>query len=237
MFRRYGGVAFKDREAVFQCSRASLHWRPAKPRKNDSHDAGSTDIMPLLSTSCSHFDEPCAAPQTNWRVASKVYPRPLQTELLTMYKPNFCAECGEQVLRARWRIWNSRRFCPDCAPRFYKTTITRYLITSGLLILLGFLAGRTAKPSAPALLISPGQSSASSSFNGNRLNDSNRQSLSNNGSAAERPTEPDEVVSICGARTKKGTPCSRRVRGTGRCWQHKGMAAMLPDEKLKVAGN
>ena len=39
---------------------------------------------------------------------------------------------------------------------------------------------------------------------------------------------------ICGARTKKGTPCSRRVHGQVRCWQHKGMAAMLPVEKLKI---
>ena len=41
-------------------------------------------------------------------------------------------------------------------------------------------------------------------------------------------------VYICGARTKKGTPCSRRVHGPVRCWQHKGMPAMLPPEKLLV---
>ena len=43
----------------------------------------------------------------------------------------------------------------------------------------------------------------------------------------------DEIY-LCGARTKKGTPCSRRVHGPVRCWQHKGVKAMLPDEKLKV---
>jgi hypothetical protein len=41
-------------------------------------------------------------------------------------------------------------------------------------------------------------------------------------------------VYICGARTKKGMPCSRRVHGPVRCWQHKGMPAMLPQEKLLV---
>ena len=56
------------------------------------------------------------------------------------------------------------------------------------------------------------------------------------GTAGERPTEPGEVVSVCGARTKKGTPCSRRVRGTGRCWQHLGRPAMLPPSKLVVQG-
>jgi len=44
----------------------------------------------------------------------------------------------------------------------------------------------------------------------------------------------EEKTYICGARTKKGTPCSRRVRGPVRCWQHKGAQAMLPLEKLVV---
>ena len=44
-----------------------------------------------------------------------------------------------------------------------------------------------------------------------------------------------EAVYFCGAETKKGTPCSRRVKGGGRCWQHKGQPAMLPNEKL-IAG-
>jgi hypothetical protein len=54
------------------------------------------------------------------------------------------------------------------------------------------------------------------------------------GTERERPTETGEIVSICGARTKRGTPCSRRVRGTGRCWQHRGRPAMLPASKLVV---
>jgi hypothetical protein len=43
-----------------------------------------------------------------------------------------------------------------------------------------------------------------------------------------------EQTYTCGARTKKGTPCSRRVHGPVRCWQHKGAKAMLPLEKLVV---
>lgn len=45
----------------------------------------------------------------------------------------------------------------------------------------------------------------------------------------------DDPVYICGARTKKGTPCHRRVHAAGeRCFQHKGMPAILPVEKLLV---
>ena len=44
--------------------------------------------------------------------------------------------------------------------------------------------------------------------------------------------QTDEPVYFCGAQTKKGTPCSRRVKGGGRCWQHKDKEAMLPQEEL-----
>ena len=47
--------------------------------------------------------------------------------------------------------------------------------------------------------------------------------------------ETSEAVYYCGAQTKKGTPCSRRVKGGGRCWQHVGQAAMLPQQKLIVS--
>lgn len=53
----------------------------------------------------------------------------------------------------------------------------------------------------------------------------NRQNRSN----------PEESTYFCGAETKKGAPCSRRVKGGGRCWQHAGQPAILPPEKL-IAG-
>lgn len=50
-----------------------------------------------------------------------------------------------------------------------------------------------------------------------------------------RQNPPSEAVYICGAQTKKGTPCLRRVKGGGRCWQHTGQPAILPPEKLLVS--
>ncbi|NNF00244.1 MAG: hypothetical protein HKN25_14590 [Pyrinomonadaceae bacterium] len=46
--------------------------------------------------------------------------------------------------------------------------------------------------------------------------------------------EASEPVYFCGAATKKGRPCSRKVKGKKRCWQHKGRDAMLPQDKLAV---
>ena len=54
--------------------------------------------------------------------------------------------------------------------------------------------------------------------------------------SAARPA-PDSTgpIYFCGAETKKGTPCSRKVKGNVRCWQHTGMPAMLPANKLLVS--
>ncbi|MEK7723963.1 MAG: hypothetical protein AAB336_06415 [Acidobacteriota bacterium] len=68
------------------------------------------------------------------------------------------------------------------------------------------------------------------------------QSQTKNG-LAEKPVTPQiqpenpqivesEPVYFCGAQTKKGTPCTRKVKGGGRCWQHTGLPATLPKEKL-----
>lgn len=38
----------------------------------------------------------------------------------------------------------------------------------------------------------------------------------------------------CGAGTKKGTPCSRKVKGGGRCWQHEGKDAIVPEGELEI---
>jgi hypothetical protein len=55
---------------------------------------------------------------------------------------------------------------------------------------------------------------------------------------APQPPQVTEAVAqsyYCGAETKKGTPCSRKVKGNVRCWQHTGMPAMLPPDKLLVS--
>lgn len=168
-----------------------------------------------------------------------------------MYRPNFCCECGVRVERARWRVWTSGRFCDACGRRFRRRRFGVPLLLSASLACAFFLLGRAARPapSAPVfernaldLTRLPAPDSA-------RTREARRDAAAANpaptktepaygpdGSANERPTDPAEVVYVCGARTKKGTPCSRRVRGPGRCWQHRGKPAILPPSKLVVPG-
>ncbi|HJR08760.1 MAG TPA: hypothetical protein VJ842_15985 [Pyrinomonadaceae bacterium] len=168
-----------------------------------------------------------------------------------MYRPNFCAECGERITRLRWRVWTSRRFCDGCdRKRFRRGRVAWPLVACAALVGVGYLGGRATRPAAPPLVIergasnfvartsqvatSAGKQSAATNNASAATDDAGAHAYGADGTDGERPTDPSEVVSICGARTKKGTPCSRRVRGTGRCWQHRGKPAMLPAAKLIV---
>jgi hypothetical protein len=146
-----------------------------------------------------------------------------------MYHPNFCSECGEKILRVRWHIWHSRRFCDHCARRFIKPRLILPTILAVILLGGGLLVGRALRPAPPPLIIERRADSP--------LNDSGGATKTADRSTATTSTQPslsEEVVYICGARTKKGTPCSRRVHGPVRCWQHKGLPAMLSPDKLVV---
>lgn len=167
-----------------------------------------------------------------------------------MYRPNFCSECGNQIVRTRWRIWTSRKFCDACARRFRQSRIYYPLMAGAVLFAVGLFAGRAARPTPPPLIVERGElppisaplTMATKTATTQTSADAPSTSLAlkpqplygADGTSSERPTDPNEVVSICGARTQKGTPCQRRVRGTGRCWQHKGLPAMLPASKLIV---
>jgi methyl coenzyme M reductase subunit C len=81
-----------------------------------------------------------------------------------------------------------------------------------VLVVAGILSGRACRRERPPLVI--------------------QRTITTAAVTATQPPVTVEQLYMCGARTKKGTPCSRRVHGPVRCWQHKGMAAMLPQEKL-----
>ncbi len=148
-----------------------------------------------------------------------------------MYKPNFCSECGAKILRLRWHYWTSRKFCDGCARRLRKERFAPLLLAVAVLFAGGYIAGRARRQAPPPLTIirradspltAPEDPGAAKSITAQSTTASTQQST------------PDEVVYLCGARTKKGTPCSRRVHRPARCWQHKGAPAMLPQEKLLV---
>lgn len=157
-----------------------------------------------------------------------------------MYTPNFCAECGERIARTRRSLWTNGRFCRVCAPRFRAARIILPTLAGATLFSLGLGAGRAVRPEPPPLvverrqpsLVAPAQATQFQSTTANtKTENAPAHTRPETAAPTERQTGASETVSICGALTKKGTPCQRRVRGTDRCWQHKGQPAIIPLEQ------
>ncbi len=175
------------------------------------------------------------------------------------YKPNFCAECGEKIERVEWKPWTSRRFCDECAAPLENSIRWKTGITAIGLIVVGVFAGQIGRIAPKPIAVANAQTLVSTaSPNVARPNQTsttaNNQNVSTNSatnspvqtSAAQNKTavNPPPIVAVqtedsyyCGAKTQKGTICTRRVKGGGRCWQHIGKPAMLPQEKLLIQSN
>jgi len=103
-----------------------------------------------------------------------------------------------------------------------------------IIAIAAFAFGRYLRPGPPPLVIHRSANSPLSDLPVSLDAHTNAASTlnSNNIQASLRTHDP---VYMCGARTKKGTPCRRRVHAAGeRCYQHKGMPAMVPLEKLTI---
>lgn len=172
------------------------------------------------------------------------------------YKPKFCCECGENIENFDRKFLSFRHFCELCETRHGAHDKTPWAIAAvGIFIgLFGF--GSYLRTPAPEV--------ASAQFISRNVQNTSKPEKtltnsveSNTNTAVEKPviksnqasvstekapTRQAETISntatepvyFCGASTKKGTPCSRRVKGGGRCWQHEGQSSMLPSEKLFV---
>lgn len=172
-----------------------------------------------------------------------------------LYKPKFCCECGEKIERIDWKLWTNRRFCEVCEAEH---KLSDLLPKAGILVcVLVGLFGLGSLLKAPTaneypvirrtVAAVPPQASANKGATANAIGQSQPSGqLDGPGADANlrkpgelparaRPPAVTEAVYLCGARTKKGTPCTRRVKGNVRCWQHIGMPAIEPPEKLLVS--
>ena len=178
-----------------------------------------------------------------------------------LFRPSFCANCGEKIERAEWYVWTSRRFCQVCESEYKgHDLIPRFVVGFGVLAaVFGFGSYLRSGPAAESTVVrqprrlaeqpaAPPQTAAKNTLvtpensNAPVLGQPEQRNLSSTPGTQIVPrvpvqrSKPDagEAYYYCGAATKKGTPCSRRVKGNVRCFQHIGMPAMLPAEKSKV---
>lgn len=172
-----------------------------------------------------------------------------------LFRPKFCANCGEKIERTDWGILTSRRFCPVCESEFKgQDLIPKVLVVGATLFgLFGFatylrsggndVAAKQPKQVPAQLVAKPEPSTVANNLPVQQTNGTASMTASRQQQMPEQPATHDPPVQrtvatepayICGAETKKGTPCSRRVKGNVRCFQHQGMPAMLPPDKLKA---
>lgn len=168
------------------------------------------------------------------------------------YQPNFCNNCGEKIERPTPSVIDSTRFCDVCKHDFVFLRAAPFAFAALMAVCgifgLGFYLQRGGEKSlsvsskqfaaTPPGAFKPSANSASPT--GSQTNVVPSAAPASNPKVkplpkASAPVAVEETVYFCGAATKKGTPCSRRVRGGGRCWQHRGQTAMLADEKLLVS--
>ena len=134
----------------------------------------------------------------------------------------FCSECGERLKVKRVRRLPFRSFCPKCSPRFRRTRLI--LIAVPLLCaVIGFAIGHYTSAREPFYFIG-----TPVDLTANRVapsTDNNSDHSSRGNATLTRPEQlvisPSAAGTICGARTKSGKPCRRKVKGGGYCWQHR----------------
>ncbi len=152
-----------------------------------------------------------------------------------MPKANFCAECGERLSKKGWRARLRARVCDSCARRLGSFAAFRGLIVLALIAGAAYSLGRYVRPAPPPLIIQRLANSPLPDGPVDLNGPYTEKTKSTGANQNETATAPDDEVYICGARTKKGTPCRRRVHFAGeRCYQHKGMPAMVGIEKLII---
>jgi len=157
-----------------------------------------------------------------------------------LYKPNFCCNCGEKIERTDWNLLTSRRFCEACAAENKRHDCLPQLTVAGglLAVMFGigtlFGGGREQpapvhtlnaspallKPEAPAARsVDKSEAPQAAPASPKSLTQSTGEQVSQSAAVTEAPAK----TYYCGALTKKGTPCSRKVKAAGsRCYQHEG---------------
>jgi len=165
------------------------------------------------------------------------------------FRPNFCGSCGEKIQRAEWKLFTSRRFCDVCAVENQgHEWLPRTVVAAGILAgLFGFGSFLRSGPPPQVVPLRSEQiekpevrpvAETASRLRQDEAVPAQKDGIVQTGADRIMPiagnlqpvpngTASEQPVYYCGALTKKGKPCSRRVKYKGRCWQHTGQPSAL----------
>jgi len=164
-----------------------------------------------------------------------------------LYRPNFCCNCGEKIERTDWKLSTSRKFCDLCQSDLrFRDLAPKVGVVIALLVGIAAISNAFRPGPPPKLIASelvkngqlPAQAEPQRNLNATQSLPVQSQPGTNANTTQPAAAQPEtrqsvnalkntDAVYYCGAATKKGTPCSRRVKHPGeRCWQHTGMPSI-----------
>ena len=137
-----------------------------------------------------------------------------------MASAKFCSECGERFKIKRHSLFPVRVVCTRCSAqsgRRIPTLAAAFILCSAAAFFLGRFAN---KPEPFHYLGTPVELSLGGAARAEQKDQAaDRSSIQ---TAQEKSdTAVRDAVSLCGAPTRSGKPCQRRVKGGGYCWQHR----------------
>jgi hypothetical protein len=142
---------------------------------------------------------------------------PIQQKLPSMLQTKFCSQCGDRRKGMGQSLIGFATYCRPCKKRMRLARFARAAILIGLAA-GSFFAGRATTPRPTFQFIGqpiePGDRAAGEIDEGAAMEAAAT-------AEAQTTAAQEEVLTPCGAPTKAGRPCRRKVRGSGYCWQHK----------------
>ena len=137
-----------------------------------------------------------------------------------MAAARFCSECGERLKVKRPRTLLLRSFCPHCSTRFRRIRLI-FVVVPISCALIGFAAGHYTSAREPFYFIGTPVDLTANRVAPSADNNGDQSSRGNPTVPRPEPMSASSEDTICGARTKSGKPCKRKVKGGGYCWQHR----------------
>jgi len=131
----------------------------------------------------------------------------------------FCTKCEFRPVAEPGSPTSSGLYCSKCSPQSRKTRFT-FIVIAALCGGIGFAVGRYTTTREPLYIIGTpiqmsanGLASPKKSQSGISIVEDPQHTRSESASAT--------ATAICGAKTKSGKTCQRKVKGGGFCWQHR----------------
>jgi hypothetical protein len=150
-----------------------------------------------------------------------------------MMAAKFCSECGDRlVLRQTATLFRAR--CPRCDRK--RRPVRLILISIHILcVVAGFAIGNYSKTPEPFYVIGTPIDLRSARQSADRIADPATGANKGGGSESRTASDARSVETICGAPTKSGRPCRRKVKGGGYCWQHRNSQPQIVQPKSDSA--